>query len=388
MKIRGSWGQTGNDQIPEWQYLALYNLNGNPFVTNNNVQNQGLFENVIPNTGVSWEIANQSNIGFDAQLLNNKLSVTFDYFNYTRSEILWARNASVPASAGLVLPRENIGKVANKGFDFSVDYRNRAGQLTYQVGLNGGYQKNKILFWDEAEGALDYQKSTGYPIYSGLYYNAIGIFRDQAAVDKYPHRGGARPGDVIFEDYNKDGVIDDKDRTRMTKSDIPRFTGGITFSGQYKGFDLSLLIQGAAGAVRTIGTESGEIGNFLQSFAEDRWTVDNPDAKGPRTFNRSNEYWVNQGNTFWLYKTDYVRLKNIELGYSLPASLLQRVKIQSLRVYVNAFNFLTYAPDLKEFDPEFGANNTNSNAGNNNIGTSGQGYPVQKIINVGLSVTF
>jgi hypothetical protein len=115
--------------------------------------------------------------------------------------------------------------------------------------------------------------------------------------------------------------------------------------------------------------------------------VDNPDAKGPRTFNRGNEYWTG-GNTYWLHKTDYVRLKNIELGYSLPASLLQRAKIQSLRVYVNAYNFLTYAPDLKEFDPEFGANNTNSNASNNNIGTSGQGYPVQKIINVGLSVTF
>jgi hypothetical protein len=176
----------------------------------------------------------------------------------------------------------------------------------------------------------------------------------------------------------------------MTKSDVPRFTGGLTFSGQYKGFDLSLLLQGAAGAVRYISTESGEIGNFLQSFAEDRWTAANLDSKGPRTFNRGNEYWVGNGNTYWLHKTDYLRLKNLELGYSLPSSLLRRASIQNIRVYVNAYNLLTYSPDLKEFDPEFGANNNGptNNATNNSITTGGQGYPVQKIINTGISVTF
>lgn len=388
LKIRGSWGQTGNDQIEEWQYLALYNLNTVPFVTNNNVQNQALYENVIPNTGVTWEVANQANIGFDAQFLNNRLAVTFDYFSNSRSNILWQRNASVPTSAGLVLPRENIGKVANKGFDFSIDYSGSAGGLTYQIGLNGGYQKNKIVFWDEAPGAPDYQRSTGYPIYSGLYYNAIGIFRTQEDLNKYPHITGARTGDIIFEDYNKDGEIDDLDRVRMTKSDVPRFTGGLSFSARYKGFDISLLFQGAAGAVRYISTESGEIGNFLQSFAENRWTAANPGAKGPRTFNRSNEYWVSRNNTYWIHKTDYIRLKNFEVGYNLPATLLERAGIQNLRVYVNAFNFFTYAPDLKEFDPEMGANNISRNASNNVITTSGAGYPVQKILNAGLTVTF
>lgn len=388
MKIRGSWGQTGNDQIEEWQYLALYNLNSLAFVTNNNLQNQALYENVIPNKGVTWEKANQSNIGFDAQFLDRKLSVTADYFSYTRSNILWQRNASVPTSAGLVLPRENIGKVANKGFDFSIDYSNKSGKFSYRVGLNGGYQKNKIVFWDEAPGAPDYQRSTGYPIYSGLYYNAIGVFADQDAVDKYPHVTGARPGDIIFEDYNGDGAIDDKDRVRTTKSDVPRFTAGLSLGAQYKGFDLSILIQAASGAVRYISTESGEIGNFLQTFADDRWTTDNPDAKGPRTYNRGNEYWVSRGNTYWLHSTDYVRLKNFELGYSLPVSLLRSSGIQNVRVYVNAYNFLTWAPHLKEFDPELGANNANSNASNNNIGTSGTGYPVQKILNTGLSITF
>ncbi|WP_153796304.1 SusC/RagA family TonB-linked outer membrane protein [Foetidibacter luteolus] len=390
LKIRGSWGRTGNDQIPEWQYLALYNQNSVPFVTNNSLQNPALFENVVPNKAVSWEIADQANIGFDATLLNNRLSITADYFNYTRSNILWERGATVPLSAGMRLPRENIGKMANKGFDFSIDYKNKGGAFTYQIGLNGGYQKNKIVEWAEPETSPDYmhQRLTGYPIYSGLYFNAIGVFKDQAAVDKYPHVTGARAGDIIFEDYNGDGVIDDKDRIRMTKSDIPRFTGGLTFSAGYKGFDLSLLIQGATGAVRYINTESGEIGNFLQSFAENRWTEENPNAKGPRTYNRGNEYWVSRGNTYWLYKTDYIRLKNIELGYNLPSSLLRKASIQNLRIYVNAFNFLTYAPHLKDFDPESGANNANVDARNNSISTSGTGYPIQKIINTGISVTF
>lgn len=390
MKIRASYGQTGNDQIEEWQYLALYNLNALAFVTNNNVQNQALYENVIPNTGVTWEKAKQFNIGFDAQFLEGHLSLSADYFNNKRSNILWQRNASVPASAGLILPRENIGEVSNKGFDFSIDYDSHAGDFTYQIGLNGGYQKNRIDFWDEAPGAPLYQKSTGYPIYSGLYFNAIGIFHSQGEIDKYPHLTGARPGDIIFEDYNQDGNIDDLDRVRTTKSDVPRFTAGLTFGAQYKGFDLSLLLQGSAGAVRYINTESGEIGNFLQSFAEDRWTPDNTGANGPRTFNRSNEYWVSRANTYWLHSTDYIRLKNFEIGYTLPQSLLKKAGIQNVRVYVNAYNFLTYAPHFKDFDPEQGANNggASSNASNNSITTGGQTYPLQKILNTGISVSF
>ena len=385
-KIRGSWGKTGNDQIPEWQYLSTYGFGGiraqnwNPplaFITNGNIENVALYETVVPNPSVTWEIANQFNVGFDAALLQNKLSVTADYFIYKRSQILWQRNASVPTSSGLegLLPRENIGEVSNKGFDFSIGYNDKIGNLTYQVNLNGGKQKNRIDFWDEPPGAPDYQRSTGRPIGSGLYYNAIGIFRDQSAIDKYPHISNAKPGDIIFEDYNGDGKIDANDRVRYDKSDMPTFTGGLGFNLQYQGFDLSTLFQAATGAVRYISTESGEIGNFLQSFAEERWTPANPDAPGPRTFNRSNEYWVARGNTFWLRKTDYVRLKNIELGYSIPARFAGRAGMQNLRVYVNAFNLLTYSPDMKEFDPELGTG-------------SGQGYPLQKIVNFGLSLTF
>jgi TonB-dependent starch-binding outer membrane protein SusC len=399
LKLRASWGKTGNDQIPEWQYLSTYGLGGMraqsynpplPFITNGNVQNLALYETLLPNPNATWESAKQSNYGFDATLLKNRLHVTADYFVYKRSDILWARNASVPGSTGLIglLPRENIASVSNRGFDFAINYGNTGGLFRYAVGLNGGYQKNRIDFWDEPAGRPDYQKSTGYPIGSTLFYNAIGIFRDQAAVDKYPHWSGARAGDVIFEDVNGDGAIDDKDRIRIEKSNIPTFTAGLSVDLQYAGFDFALLFQGAAGGVRYLTTESGEIGNFLQSYAEERWTNDNPDAKAPRTFNRGNEYWVGNWNTFWLRKTDYIRLKNIELGYTIPSSVMKSVGIQSVRVYVNAFNLLTYAPDLKdEFDPELTGGDRESPTGGD-VSTAGQGYPLQKIVNAGISVTF
>jgi TonB-linked SusC/RagA family outer membrane protein len=384
LKIRASWGKTGNDQIAEWQYLSTYAYGGIraqsynaplPFITNGNVENQTLFETVVPNPNATWESADQRNIGFDAQLIKHKLSITADYFIYKRTDILRQRKASIPTTAGFTPPAENIGKVSNRGFDFSINYNGQVGQLTYQLGFNGGHQKNRIDFWDEPSGSPDYQKSTGYPIGSTLYYKAIGVYRDSGMVSKTPHITGARPGDIIFADINGDGKIDANDEIRITKSDIPTFTAGVTIALQYKGFDFSALIQGATGAVRYISTESGEIGNFLESFAVNRWTDQNPDAKGPRTFNRGNEYWVGNANTYWLLNTDYVRLKNIELGYNLSSRILKRVNIQNLRVYVNGYNILTYATKMKDFDPELGNG-------------SGQGYPLQKIINVGASVTF
>lgn len=399
LKIRGSWGKTGNDQIPEWQYLSTYGFGGIraqpfnpplPFITNGSVENLALYETLIPNPNATWESAKQGNVGFDVVMLQNKLSITADYFVYKRSDILWARNASVPGTTGLLglLPRENIASVSNRGFDFSIGYSDNSGKVAYQLGLNGGYQKNRIDFWDEPAGRPDYQKSTGYPIGSTLFYKAIGIFRDADAVNKYPHWSGAQAGDVIFEDVNADGAIDDRDRIRITKSNIPRFTGGFTAAAQFAGFDFALLFQGAFGGVRYISTESGEIGNFLQTFANERWTPENPDAKAPRTFNRGNEYWFGNMNTYWVRKTDYVRLKNLEVGFKIPASLLNRIGLQNLRVYVNASNLLTYAPDMKdEFDPEMTGGDRNSPTGGD-VSTAGQGYPLQKIINGGFSLTF
>ncbi|WP_205461703.1 TonB-dependent receptor [Mangrovibacterium lignilyticum] len=377
-KLRASWGQTGNDLINPYQFLSSYSFGGLSYVNNGGTQsNKVLYEGVVPNIGVTWESATQKDLGFDLQFFNGKLALTADYFINKRTNILARRNASVPKTTGLALPDENIGEFQNQGFDFNLQYSNHSSDFTYSIGVNGVYAKNKILFWDEAPGAPVYQQSTGHPLGASLYYNAIGIFQTEDEIAAYPHLAGARPGDIIFEDYNQDGMIDGTDKVRHDKSRTPLFTGGLNLNFGYKGFDLNVLFQGAVGGVFYQGTESGDFGNYLKSFYDDRWTELNPSTENPRTYNRTGEYWVNQPNTYWLHKTDYVRLKNIELGYTLPKIISNKLSVDRCRVYVSGFNLLTYSPDMVDFDPE-----------SVQTGYAGYSYPLNKAVNFGLSVTF
>jgi len=368
-KLRASWGQVGNDRIDPYQFLSTYLFNPNStYVFNKDVEEKLLSESVIANPNVTWEVANETNIGFDAQMFGGKLSISGEYFYNYRFNILWWRNASVPTSTGLNLPRENIGKVANQGYNFNVKYSNHSKKLHYSVGVNGGYAKNKIIFWDETPGVPIYQQSTGHPMNTGLYYKAIGIFKDQAAVDAYPHWDGARPGDIIFKDVNNDGVINGLDRVRIDKNSVPRFTGGLNFLLGYNRFFMTLALQGATGAVRYNYTDSGEIGDYLYRDAHGRWTVNNPNASKPRAWNRQNEYWKNQQNTYWLESTNYIRLKNLQIGYKL---INNKSGISSLSVYFSGMNLLTLTK-LKDFDPESTLN----------------GYPPSRVYNVGCNITF
>ncbi|MDR1896801.1 MAG: TonB-dependent receptor [Prevotellaceae bacterium] len=387
LKLRLSYGQTGNDRIDEWQYLSSYGYNTSGYVYNFGVSEASklLYEARIPNRNITWEKADQFNVGFESYILNSKLFFEVDYFDYRRSNILWMRNASVPSSTGLTLPRENIGKVLNQGVDFLIRYREKIRDFEFQVSLNGGYARNKITFWDEAPGRMPWQTSTGKPIPSDpenpdteMYYDAIGIFRDQAAIDAYPHWENARPGDIIFRDINGDGKIDGLDRLRINKNNVPRFTGGLNIGMSFRGFDFTALFQGAAGAVRYISTESGYIGNFTKDFYDNRWTINNPDATGPRAFNRDAEYWRNNRNTYFLKKSDYIRVKTLEAGYTVPAAFAHKLGLQNLRIYVSGYNLFTFSPDMKDFDPE---------SNHSDIGGETQPYPAQRVINGGISLT-
>lgn len=375
-KLRGSIGQTGNDRIDPYQFMSSYgfNSNGYTYIFNENVESKVLSESRIPNPEVTWEIATQKNIGFDGQALDGALYFEADYFHNLRQDILWWRNASVPSSTGLSLPRENIGEVVNQGFEFNVTYRNTSGDFSYAFGINGGYQKNQIKFWDETPGIPDYQQSTGKPMNTNLYYQTDGIFHTQEEIDAYPHWAGARPGDVKFVDVNDDNEINGLDRVRVDKNNIPRFQGGLTANLGWKNFDLSVLFQGAFGAVQYVDTESGEIGNFLQYYAEDRWTPDNPNGNNPRAWNRNEEYWRNNGNTFFLRSTDYVRLKNLELGYNFGSGVCSKIGIDALRLYFSGAN-LFIIDSFNVFDPEGDS-------------ASGQQYPQNRTINAGVTVTF
>lgn len=392
LKLRGSWGKLGNDAVyvnnnlVEYSYLPTYAQTGSGYVINNQVAT-AYHENGIPNPDITWEVANNYDLGLEGVMLNNKINFEFDYFQNRRSSILWFRNASIPQSAGLTLPAENIGRVANKGWEFKVGYNGKSGDVTYNISVNGGYAKNKILFWDETPGRPSYQQSTGHPIPTNisapddmLLYQYDGVFRDQKDVDAnnldYTGVGGAGklfPGSMKFKDVNGDGKIDANDRVRSDKTNLPTFQGGVVIGAQYKNFDLSILLQAATGGEVFLQTESGTIGNYLQYTFDHRWTIDNPSSVDPRTVDRNNQYFSNR-NTYYMMNTNYIRLKNFEIGYSLPAGIGRRAGINNLRIYVNGLNLFTWAKqDI--FDPE----STNSSL---------QYYPQARIINTGVTVTF
>ncbi|MEO6356307.1 MAG: TonB-dependent receptor, partial [Ferruginibacter sp.] len=390
LKLRGSWGQLGNDQVyfngslREYDYLPTYAYGS--YTAGNQVV-QTLRENGVPNTNLTWEVANNYNLGLDATFLNNKLTVELDVFQNHRSQILWKRNASIPQSTGLTLPAENIGKVDNKGWEFKVGYNNQIGDVRYNVGINGGYAKNKIAFWDETPGRPAYQLSTGKPMPTDvnnpddmLLYQYDGVFKDQKDVDantlNYDDiaKGKLFPGSMKFKDVNGDGKINELDKVRSDKNRTPRFQGGLTIGLQYKDFDLNVLFQASTGAeLFVLNNEMGTIGNFLQDSYDHRWTLDNPSSVYPRTVDRANQYFSNR-NSFYMASTNYVRLKNFEVGYTLPSRLGKKLGISRFRVYVNGLNMATWSKE-KIYDPE----SQNSN---------GSYYPQSKIINTGVNLTF
>jgi TonB-dependent starch-binding outer membrane protein SusC len=379
-KLRASWGQTGNDRVyyngslQEYQFLSTYSFSGENYVFGQNVNNKMLYENVVPNPDVTWEVANQSNIGFDANLLNKKLTINADVFYNLRTNILWQASAVIPGSTGMTLPPENIGKVANKGFEAVVTYHGNKGDFGYNLSVNGSFAKNKITFNYDTPGIPDYQKSEGMPMGAQLAYQVIGVFKDAAAIAAYPHWAGAQPGDLIFKDVNNDGKIDGLDRVMDKKTGMPTFIGGLNAVLTYKQFDISILFQGATGAIAYLSPESGDIGNYYESWVKDRWTPENTTASWPRVFNRSNEYWSPGANrsTFWEFSTDYVRLKSMEFGYTLPPALLKKIGVEKIRVYFSGQNLLTLSK-MKEIDPE------------ENQGTD---YPLQRVVNLGVTLTF
>jgi len=392
LKLRGSYAEVGNDQVyyggslKEYQYLSTYGFGS---YTINDQGFKTLYETVVPNPSFTWETAKNADIGLEGALLNNHITFEVDWFLNKRSNILWRKQGSTPASSGIgnLLPPTNIGKSQNKGYDWTVGYNGHSGDFTFAVNVTGGVYKNKIVFQDEPPGAPAWQLATGHPYTSGgggtyLAYEYDGVFATQKDIDanSIDYSGltpALKPGDMKFKDINHDGKITADDQVRLDKSIDPTFTGGVNFNVGYKGFDLSILFQGATGGLLYINTESGDIGNYLQYTYDHQWTIDHPSSVDPRIANRSNTYYDggNAGNnTYYLYNTNYLRLKNVELGYNLGGTLLKKSGISALRVYANALNLATWSKQ-KVYDPE----STNG---------SGQYYPQARIINVGAKVTF
>ncbi|MCF2488914.1 TonB-dependent receptor [Dyadobacter sp. CY347] len=390
VKIRGSWGQmgaepylVGTEILAEYQYLSTMGFGS--YVINDQVA-KTLLESRVANKAFTWEVANNMNFGIEGTLFRDKVAFEFDYFVNNRSNILIPKTGSTPSSAGIdgKLPPQNLGKLQNKGWEFKVSYDGSADDFTYSVSVNGGYAKNQIKFWDETPGAPTYQQTTGMPYNSFLAYQYDGVFRDQGEVDSNPLdysgiTGTIRPGDMKFKDINGDKRITADDKVRSEKTNRPQFTGGASINLGYKAFDLSILFQGALGGLQYIGqTESGDIGNYLQYAYDNRWTIDNPSSTEPRLANRNNTYYTNfdnaGANTYFLRSNNYLRVKNIELGYNLPSEIGSKVGLGNLRLYVNGLNLFTF-DKIKIWDPE----STSSN---------GQYYPQSRVLNAGVRVTF
>lgn len=388
LKLRGSYGQMGNDQVyfnnqlREYAYLSFYGPGTYPI---NNTLATTLNELVLANPDFTWERANNYNVGLDATLFKNKIDLTLEYFYNKRSQMLIAKTGSTPQSAGIasLLPPVNEGRVDNRGFEFNVAYNGAFGKnFQFRAGVNGGYAKNKVVFIDESTAAPNYQWQTGKPFGAYLVYISDGVFKDEAEIEKntIDYTGVTSqliPGDMKFKDVNGDGKITGDDQVRLDKSNTPTFNFGANLDVRYKNFDLSLLFQGATGAAIRIQTESGDIGNYLQYFYDHRWSIDHPSSTDPRLASRGDTYYTggNFGNnTYYLFDKNYIRLKNIEVGYTLPYNVLNRLKISTLRFFVNGLNVFTI-DKFKVYDPEA-------------VVESGVFYPQARVINGGFTLTF
>lgn len=298
------------------------------------------------------------------------------------------RNASIPTYSGLVLPAENLGKVKNHGLELIATYRDHSGDFSWGITGNFTYANNKVVYEDEAASTPEWQRRTGHPIDGMVLYKALGIYQTQEQVDNTPHIAGAKPGDLIYQDTNGDGNITWDDAIRLDKSATPKIIFGLTLNGAWKGWDLNVFFQGQADAEQLVQPTM----NMATDFYEGRWieintAEQNAAAKWPRAFIKQTygDAWNGVASTWWLRDASFVRLKSIELGYTLPKMWTKSIGIENARIYVNGNNLFTI-DGMKICDPEAGMfKNTDGYV----VESGGvRGYPLQRMITVGANVTF
>lgn len=354
LKLRSSVGQTGNDRIEPYQYLRTFGFSGQY------AYSEGVSSRVaptrVPNPDVTWEVATQFDIGLEGAIFDERVTFSGAYFRENRDDILWFRGEAVPQMAGFSLPRENIGKVNSYGLEGELGYtQDLTSSLMFRTGANVSWSENEIEFFAEPEGRVPWQRAEGAPMNTDLYYVADGILSDWDEVESTPTWPGARPGDVKFKDINGDGEINSDDRRRIEENGRPDIIGAVNLGFTYNTrgqVNLRANFQGAAQANRYVFANAGENGNFYQKFADRRWTPDNPDAEGPRAYNRVDPYWAENQNTYFLRDADYLRLKTLRVGYTLPTEWTDRsFGVNNAQLYLTGRNLVTWST-LDIMDPE------------------------------------
>lgn len=389
LKVRASYGLSGNNSFGNYTQISL--LNPDNYAFGNNLAN-GLATSSIGNDNLTWEKSRQTDLGLEMGMWQDRLFLTVDYYSRITTDLLLL--VQVPTLTGFSAAFRNIGKVENKGMEFSLSTRNLMGNFTWNTDLNFSFNRNKVLALGPAGDPIrsgtgvDESNITviGKPLGNIYGYQQLGIFRDQTELDAYPHFATTRPGDVKYLDTNGDQVINADDRTILGNNQ-PDFIYGITNSFSFKGFDLSVVLQGVQG---------GQILNLSRRFYDnlegnanqlttvlDRWR--SPEQPGNGITPRANSRSTGSNNAVssrWVESASYFRIRNITLGYNVPSGLLERVKGRSLRLYVgvqNAFTsskYLGYNPEVSGYESAL--------TGGVDYGS----YPVARTYTIGFNLGF
>lgn len=414
LKLTGGWGQLGNQNINDFQYLAIIRSGGNStiysFGSAGNVAD-GAYVVSLANPNITWERAEMTNISLEFGLLKNHLTGTLTWFNKDTKDMLipyslvenYGANVTLSYGSGNVtIPYQNLGTLNNKGIEVDLAYRNSVGKLNYMLGANASFIKNRVthLYGTKADyiGSLLYGRESletsrtyeGQPIASFYGFKTAGIYQDQGEIDKDPNitndpnKGSVKPGDVRFLDVNGDGKIGDEDRVNLGNPN-PKFTLGITGSGSFKNFDLSFLFSGAFGfklynADRMAGLDATQVFNM---YAEtmNRWHGAGTSNSIPRV-SRTNANQNYRSSDLWIESGNYLALKNISIGYTIPEWRIANADMPAIRVYVTGYNVF-YLTKYKGYTPELGYTD-----GNKQRGVDVAQYPSVRTITFGATLNF
>lgn len=398
LKVRASYGLVGSDNVSSrFPYLAFYGGgSGYDFGNNFGTNVGGTSEGNLANANLTWEKARKLNVGIDFTTLNQRLALTIDAFYEYRFDIITDMNSDgimgYPDIVGKDAALQNLGEVSNRGADIELSWNDKIGKdFRYYIRPNLTFSRNRLEYKAEVARKNSWRKETGKRLYENFVYVFDHFVADQEEADRlnkigYQPWGQLIPGDVVYKDLDRNGVIDDEDRTAMGNPRSPELMFGIPFGFQYKNFDFSVLLQGATkSSILLNGAavfdfpqfEQDKIGR-VKKMHLDRWTPETAaTAKYPALHYGTHDNNKNGNSSLFLYDASYLRLKNVEIGYNISPKLLRKFHVQQARIYVQGLNLLTFDKlgDV-DIDPE-----TKS-------GDGASWYPIQKVFNFGIDITF
>lgn len=398
LKVRASYGLVGSDNVSSrFPYLAFYGGgSGYDFGNNFGTNVGGTSEGNLANANLTWEKARKLNVGIDFTTLNQRLALTIDAFYEYRFDIITDMNSDgimgYPDIVGKDAALQNLGEVSNRGVDIELSWNDKIGKdFRYYIRPNLTFSRNRLEYKAEVARKNSWRKETGKRLYENFVYVFDHFVADQEEADRlnkigYQPWGQLIPGDVVYKDLDRNGVIDDEDRMVMGNPRSPELMFGIPFGFQYKNFDFSVLLQGATkSSILLNGAavfdfpqfEQDKIGR-VKKMHLDRWTPETAaTAKYPALHYGTHDNNKNGNSSLFLYDASYLRLKNVEIGYNVSPKLLRKFHVQQARIYVQGLNLLTFDKlgDV-DIDPE-----TKS-------GDGASWYPIQKVFNFGIDITF